>query len=120
MDRLVENRVLDLIELSTGDVTKILCKGKRPHARPRLRRDERRPSPAANPARSQTTARPKRVRPAFERAHGVIETLYPKGVPDQAVEPNAILCRRVGAKLKESNMPNVSDDTILRAAGRRK
>jgi hypothetical protein len=115
-----KNRVLDLIELSTGDVTKILCKGKRPHARPRLRRDERRPSPAANPARSQTTARPKRVRPAFERAHGVIETLYPKGVPDQAVEPNAILCRRVGAKLKESNMPDVSDDTILRAAGRRK
>jgi hypothetical protein len=40
---------------------------------------------------------------------GVIKALYPDGVPDQAVEPNAILFRRVGAKLKESNMPGVSD-----------
>jgi hypothetical protein len=59
-------------------------------------------------------------RPAFERAQRVIGELYPHGVPGQAAEPNAILCRRVGGKLKEAKLPHVSDDTILRAAGRRK
>jgi hypothetical protein len=55
-----------------------------------------------------------------ERAQGVIKELYPDGVPDQASEPNARLCRRASVKLKEARLPNVSDDTILRAAGRRK
>jgi hypothetical protein len=59
-------------------------------------------------------------KPAFERAQHVIGELYPGGVPGQAAEPNAILCRRVGEKLKEARLPHVSDDTILRAAGRRK
>jgi len=40
--------------------------------------------------------------------------------PSKADVPNAILCRRVGVKLKNEGRPNVSDDTILRAAGRRK
>jgi 7-cyano-7-deazaguanine synthase in queuosine biosynthesis len=59
-------------------------------------------------------------RPVFKRAQGIIKELYPDGLPDQAIEPNANLCRRVGAKLKEAKLPDVSDDTILRAAGRRK
>jgi hypothetical protein len=58
-------------------------------------------------------------RPALERARGAIDELYPTGVPEQAVEPNTNLCRRVGEKLKQAGLPGVSDDTILRAAGRR-
>lgn len=95
-----ENWPLDLIELSTADVTNVLCKAKQPHARPQGSRGKR--------------------RPAIERAQGAIEALYPNGVPDQATEPNATLCKRVSGKLKESKLPDVSDDTILRAAGRRK
>jgi hypothetical protein len=59
-------------------------------------------------------------RPTLERARGAIEELYPDGVPSQSAEPNVNLCRRVGEKLKKSGLPNVSNDTILRAAGRRK
>jgi hypothetical protein len=59
-------------------------------------------------------------RPTLERARGVIEELYPNGVPPQSAEPNVNLCRRVGEKLKKTGLPNVSNDTILRAAGRRK
>ena len=58
--------------------------------------------------------------PARERARVAIKELYPDGVPCQSIEPNVYLCRRVSAKLKEAKLPHVSDDTILRAAGRRK
>jgi hypothetical protein len=61
-----------------------------------------------------------RRRPALERAQRVINELYPDGVPDLAAVPNSTLCRCVGAKLKEAKLPDVSDDTILRAAGRRR
>jgi hypothetical protein len=61
-----------------------------------------------------------RTKPALELARGVIGELCPDGVPEQSSEPNAILCRRVGEKLKAANQRDVSDDTILRAAGRRK
>jgi hypothetical protein len=61
-----------------------------------------------------------RSRPALERAYNAIERLYPTGVPEQAAEPNTILCRRVGETLKNGGLPGVSDDTILRAAGRRR
>jgi 7-cyano-7-deazaguanine synthase in queuosine biosynthesis len=61
-----------------------------------------------------------RNKPAFELARGIIEELYPDGVPEQSSEPNAILCGRVGERLKAVKQRNVSDDTILRAAGRRK
>jgi hypothetical protein len=63
---------------------------------------------------------PPRKRPAFERAADAIRHLYPDGVPTQAAVPNAILCRRVGEILKERKQEHVSDDTILRAAGRRR
>jgi hypothetical protein len=94
------NRPLDLIELSTGDVMNVLCNANQSHARPQRSRGK--------------------SRPAIERAQRAIETLYPNGVPDQVTEPNATLCRRVSANLKESKLADVSDDTILRAAGRRK
>ena len=69
--------------------------------------------PASGPHRKSQTAR--------EGAHRAIREVYPGGVvPDQAAEPNATLCRRVGAKLKQLGLPDVSDDTILRAAGRRR
>jgi hypothetical protein len=41
-----------------------------------------------------------RTKPALELARGVIGELYPDGVPEQSSEPNAILCRRVGEKLR--------------------
>ena len=61
-----------------------------------------------------------RSRPAQERALGAIRDLYPEGVPGQSEEPNTMLCRRVGERLKQASLLGVSDDTILRAAGRRK
>jgi hypothetical protein len=63
---------------------------------------------------------PDRNRPARERALRIIKELYPAGIPDQATEPNANLCRRVAEKLKQSGLAGLSDDTILRAAERRK
>ena len=61
-----------------------------------------------------------RKRPGRERARNAINDLYPGGVPDQSSEPNAVLCRKVGQWLKGKGQPDVSNDTILRAAGRRK
>ena len=76
------------------------------------------------PDRAPTHERAQRGRrksqPKRERARGIIKDLYPDGVPAQATEPNANLCRRVSAKLKEAKFPDVSDDTILRAADRLK
>jgi hypothetical protein len=97
---------LEWIELLRADVTSVLCTaGKR--------------SEPAQHASSKARAT-RRSRPAFERAQGVIKVLYPQGVPGQAAEPNWKLYRRVVEKLKKDGLPHVSDDTILRAAGRRK
>jgi hypothetical protein len=71
-------------------------------------------------ARLSESPQRSRARPTLERARSIIKELYPNGVPDQATEPNAILCRKVGGRLKKNQMPEVSDPTILRAAGRRK
>jgi hypothetical protein len=97
---------LEWIELSRTDVTTVLC--------PTTKlRETVQPASGGQNAKS-------RSRPALERAKRVIQQLYPAEVPDQAAEPNAILCRRVGEKLKELKLEDVSDDTILRAAGRRR
>jgi hypothetical protein len=61
-----------------------------------------------------------RTKPAFERACRIIRELYPEGVPEQSSEPNAVICRRVGEALKAMKQRDVSNDTILRAVGRRK
>lgn len=65
-------------------------------------------------------AAPAKSRPRFQAARRVIDEIYPNGVPDQAVEPNSKLYRRVSEKLKQAGLPTVSDDTIERAAGRRR
>jgi hypothetical protein len=94
------NHPLDLIELSTRDVMDVLCNGNNAQDRPQRPREK--------------------SRPAMKRAQDAIQELYPTGVPDQATEPNKILCGKVSERLKESELSSVSDDTILRAAGRRK
>lgn len=61
-----------------------------------------------------------RCRPVFERAQAAIQALYPNGVPSQVDVPNSVLCRNVGDHLKVADKKlKVSNDTILRAAGRR-
>jgi hypothetical protein len=61
-----------------------------------------------------------RSRPKLEGARRAIGEIYRAGVPDQSIEPNSRLFRRVSEKLKEAGLPAVSDDTILRAADRRR
>jgi hypothetical protein len=90
---------LEWIEVSRTDVTNVLCV----------------PGESDEP-----TERASRSRPTRERAQQAISELYPQGVPSPTVLPNAVLCRRVGEKLKELGVGDVSDDSILRAAGRRK
>jgi hypothetical protein len=60
------------------------------------------------------------TQPTRERAKIILTELYPGGIPKPSIEPNAVLLRKVGKRLKERNMPVVSDATILRAAKRRK
>ncbi len=57
-----------------------------------------------------------------ERADKVIKELFPDRdlVRDQSRLPNSNLCKAVAARMDELGLPKVSDDTILRAAGRRK
>jgi len=62
----------------------------------------------------------RRSRPSRERALRAINEIYPQGVPDEATVPNAILLNKVGEKLNQEGLLGVSDDTILRAAGRRR
>jgi hypothetical protein len=99
---------LEWIKLSRFDVTDALCGvGRQAERAPAL--------PSHYNARATS-----RNRPAFQRAQRAIAELYPQGVPTQTDLPNPILCRRVGDHLRSQGLPNVSDDTILRAAGRRK
>ncbi|MGA7385670.1 MAG: 7-cyano-7-deazaguanine synthase [Methylocella sp.] len=99
---------LEWIEVLTADVSRVLCGAGIGH-----QESEGGSVDIARRTRGKS-------RPALERARGAIRELYLTGVPDQATEPNASLCQRVGAKLKDAKLPGVSDDTILRAAGRRK
>lgn len=100
---------VDWVELFSADVTNVLIPvgygnqtsaASNPH--------ERRPRPH------------QKTQPKRQRAQRAVKALYPDGVPDQATEPNGNLCQRVGEKLKELGLRDVSNDTILRAAGRRK
>jgi hypothetical protein len=97
---------LEWIELLRSDVTNVLCP-----AATRGETLQRAPSPTEQKTKS---------RPAREGAERAIRELYPEGLPDQTVLPNANLYRRVGEKLKALGLPVVSDDTILRAAQRRR
>jgi hypothetical protein len=59
------------------------------------------------------------TRPARELARSALDEIYREGVPRQSEVPNANLCRKVGEWLKTKKQRDVSDATILRAAGRR-
>jgi hypothetical protein len=96
---------LEWIKLFRDDVTRVLCG-------PRQQRGAAQPAP-------RETLRKSRSRPVLDRARLAIRELYPNRVPTEVAEPNTLLCRHVANKLKELGLPNVSDDTILRAAGRR-
>jgi hypothetical protein len=82
---------------------------------PVIREDTRRGA-----AEEPSPGGPRKGSPALERARKAIGLIYPDGVPSQEIVPNAILCRHVGEKLRVNKLPGVSDDTILRAAGRRR
>jgi hypothetical protein len=97
---------LEWIELSRSDLTAVLCSV--------ATRGE--PAQRASSGKHATN----RSRPGLERAQRAIKELYRQGVPSQAAEPNKILCRRVAEKLNQDGQLGVSNDTILRAAGRRK
>ena len=97
---------LEWIELWRADVTNVLCTPSEPDS-PNQR------------CQSETGAK-SRSRPAHERAQRAIAAVYPDGVPTQFLKPNSLLCRRIGEWLKHNDLPSVSNDTILRAAGRRK
>jgi hypothetical protein len=121
----VERHSVELVEGSLPPSSVLMMtidRGRVPSLAPGKRADpaktwvgEEGASPSGNAQRGRAKSQP-----ALERAHGVITEVYPEGVPGQAAEPNARLCRRVAEKLKHAGLPHVSDDTILRAAGRRK
>jgi len=71
---------------------------------------------------SQAGGRVPRVakRPTRERATKALKAIYPNVIPSMTDEPNDILCQKVGKWLKANKLPDVKNDTILRAAGRRK
>ncbi|MEA2907854.1 MAG: hypothetical protein QOI12_5241 [Alphaproteobacteria bacterium] len=98
---------LEWIKLSRTDITSVLCA-------PRARRGD-----AKHPSSGAKQRTPK-GRPSFDRAKRAIDELYPDGPPDQAALPNKQFCGRVRDKLKDLKLLDVHDDTILRAAGRRK
>ena len=66
------------------------------------------------PSEKQTV---KRRRQKFDLAKEAFKAEYPNDISDSDL--NAIICKRVGARLSGQGI-QVSDDTILRAAGRRK
>ena len=81
---------------------------------------------ARDAASKRVASKRARRNPKIERAQRVIKELYPAGVPDQAELTNKELCHAVGQHFKNrSGNPGqretqLLDDTILRAAGRRK
>jgi hypothetical protein len=61
----------------------------------------------------------RRTTPVIARAQKLIAIAFPGGVPDMETLTNKELCRRIADEAKRQQMPLPSDDTILRAAGRR-
>jgi hypothetical protein len=59
-----------------------------------------------------------RSQPGRKLAKDAIAALYPNGVPDSV--SNKLLYKAVGDKCQQKGRPDISKDTILRAAGRRK
>lgn len=74
----------------------------------------------ADPDRPNPEKPDGRSTPAMTGAAKAVADLYPNGVPTQTELPNARLTRAVSEWLKLKTLPSVSDDTIFRAAGRRR
>jgi hypothetical protein len=116
--------VVSQIKLRTHDVIRILCAGDSGQTMSdesvetgQIRVGKAAPE-APNP--SPPTGPRAKSSPALDRAKRAISELYGDRIPQQTDEPNVTLCREVGKRLKATEQHNVSDDTILRAAGRRK
>lgn len=78
---------------------------------------------AETPTEPNANTRRKKSRPKRDRAKLALTALYDKAVPDQTAKPNVVLCREVQAWLKDiCKLPklDIDDNTILRAARRRK
>jgi tartrate dehydratase alpha subunit/fumarate hydratase class I-like protein len=96
---------MEWLEVSVSDVIRELCQAA---------------SGKSAPGTAKRSTKSK-SRPERERAKWALKQLYPNdNVPQQLVLPNWQLCHRVNETLKQHQMPTVSKDTILRAAGRRK
>jgi hypothetical protein len=72
------------------------------------------------PVQTHEASRLDKAKPVLELARVAIKEVYPNGVPDQTTERNTILCRKIGDWLKNNRKADISNATILRAAGRRK
>lgn len=64
----------------------------------------------------QGSRRPSHLQVKREAANRVLAKLHPNGIPDMATLPNKHLCSAVARDMPYS----VSDETILRAAGRKR
>lgn len=111
------------IKVRTADVIRTLCfsntRQTMPVTSPIISKVgiEKAAPESTSPLPSRT---PRKSSPALELAKRAISELYPDGVPQQTDEPNATLCQSVFKRLKATGQREVSDDTILRAAGRRR
>jgi hypothetical protein len=75
---------------------------------------------SAAPSTEEAPSTKKRARPQRERAKDAIDALWPNGVPPQSELRNASLLKRVNDHLKKNGHPEpISNDSILRAAGRK-
>jgi hypothetical protein len=118
------------IELSTRDVRRVLCGGE-PVSRPS--KDDLGHAPAIAPkeiapratetptldavgTRRRTTSRNSAKR---QRARSALIEAFPEGVPDKDHLTNVEICHHVQEKLGKA-AETLSNETILRAAGRRK
>jgi hypothetical protein len=72
------------------------------------------------PGPTQPGERTRRKQPLRERAQRALNELYPNGVPDQVSVSDPELSSAVNALIKKRGQKELSHDTILRAAGRRK
>jgi len=72
------------------------------------------------PGPTQPGERTPRKQPLRERAQSALDELYPNGVPDQVSVSDPELSSAVNALIKKRGQKELSHDTILRAAGRRK
>lgn len=68
---------------------------------------------------AEVSQRQTRTKPRRAGAQAALESLYPEGVPPQSELSNGLLCGEVAKWFHTRGKREVSDDTILRAAGRR-